>query len=170
MDCTRKHLAKAALLLQGELNYKNFWLSMANLSEAEEESVLEREDLANEIRCKIRLPAMLLYNEGDFNYTNAGWYSDACIRIIQDIEKGIVFEKTSAVYHHDLNKLNIAKASILLTESLLGYPTHRSLAIALLENVRDTVTGVVKLKLEAYIQKIKEDGRESCLPLIEWLP
>lgn len=55
-DCFRKHIGKAIVQLEEtELGYpQHFWLAMANLSEAEAESLTEWPDLAREVR-EVRL-------------------------------------------------------------------------------------------------------------------
>lgn len=83
-DCFRKHIGKAIVLLEeAELGYpQHFWLAMANLSEAEAESLTEWPDLSNLVR-EVRLEM----TEDRSYRPNLMQFFDQIDELTQEIEK-----------------------------------------------------------------------------------
>jgi hypothetical protein len=135
LDCTRKHLSRAILLhRRGDRK----WETLAELSQAEEESVFSYPGLARHIRSTLRLP---LQDNKDIPVAQLQNTLDNC-------DKPEIYADTPAVpVRRDVSNLcvNLAAASILLTEAELGYPAHLSLAIAYLERAISWLDGSIEM-------------------------
>lgn len=165
LDCTRKHLAKAYLQLSSlpvewtpplpEDHIKAFWLAIANLDEAEEETVLEFTGITDTIRETIRLPLMQ-YNKGEGNAIDPITARDHILKLITAIEnhEPVTMDKAKHTPMMKDPAMDLARVSILLKESVTGYPSHRALAVSLLKDVAKACEGLNKFAVDRVIDKV----------------
>lgn len=177
--CTRKHLAKAYLnLCQLPVNittltgdeHKHFWLAIANLDEAEEESILEYPGLTSIIRETLRVPLME-------HITNIQGFlviaRDYILNTITEIDKGSDKFLKGESFHClpplkiDSAPFHIAKASILVKEAFTGYPSHIVSAIAQLDLVKSQCEGLDKAAVAMVIDKLLKREPVNVFGLID---
>ena len=177
LNCTRKHLAKAYLLLctlpvsgkMGPVQHTDFWLAVANLDEAEEETVLEYYNLTIRIRETVRLPLMDVLLEGlDFVVTAR----DRIREIIYEIDTRPEEFRSRGLIHTNPDPIRlqlallVAKASILVKEAFTGYPAHLALAITELSQVRDQSTGLDRHATSLIIERLMKGDPTNVLDLL----
>lgn len=167
--CVRKHLARAIVAISD----RNLWMAVANLEEAEEESCLQYLSLAQEIRNNCRLPLMILLDNKTITEEALVSIRKSVQQILDNIDKGNLPVDTAnnAILSTicTSNKTKLCRASILLKEAWMGYPSHKWIAITLLEDIKKTVSIDVVTLIDLALEDIQQDRRTELFSLIDYV-
>jgi len=181
LDCTRKHLSKASLHLEDfpstwekltGKEHAHFWLCIANLDEAEEETALEYLALTTFIRETIRLPMMQLLH-GNVLPSAIQEINEKILLLLQRIDEdpsqfqveAVLIKREPLAIHSPA--FDIAKASILVKEAFTGYPTHTAMAIQLLQGVSCKCERINKLAIDLVIQDLMAGNPTNVFGLLD---